>query len=128
MRAALREEPPPGPTTPAAVPDVDDTTPIGVQAAAAVRALNPGGPLRLPLAGEAADHHRRQPEGRRRQDHQHVNLAAALALHGATVLVIDLDPQGNASTGLGWSHSSGTPNVVRRAHRRHADRRRRPAG
>ena len=33
-----------------------------------------------------------------------VNLAAALALHGLRVLVVDLDPQGNASTALGIEH------------------------
>ena len=33
-----------------------------------------------------------------------VNLASALARRGANVLVIDLDPQGNASTALGVSH------------------------
>jgi chromosome partitioning protein len=40
-----------------------------------------------------------------------VNIAAALALHGLRVLVIDLDPQGNASTALGIDHSVGTPSV-----------------
>ena len=40
-----------------------------------------------------------------------VNLAACLALHGAGVLVIDLDPQGNASTALDIDHRSGTPSV-----------------
>jgi len=40
-----------------------------------------------------------------------VNLAAALAREGARVLVVDLDPQGNASTALGIEHRSGTPSV-----------------
>lgn len=38
-----------------------------------------------------------------------VNLAAALALGGLNVLVLDLDPQGNASTALGVDHGPGVP-------------------
>ena len=40
-----------------------------------------------------------------------VNVAAALAMHGVKVLVVDLDPQGNASTALDVEHRSGTPSV-----------------
>ena len=40
-----------------------------------------------------------------------VNLAACLALHGARVLVVDLDPQGNASTALDVEHRAGTTSV-----------------
>lgn len=40
-----------------------------------------------------------------------VNIAAALVSVGARVLVVDLDPQGNASTALGVAHSADTPSV-----------------
>jgi chromosome partitioning protein len=38
-----------------------------------------------------------------------VNVAAGLALHGLSVLVIDMDPQGNASTALGLPHHAEVP-------------------
>jgi chromosome partitioning protein len=44
-----------------------------------------------------------------------VNLAAALAFAGLSVLLIDMDPQGNASTGLGITRSErhgGTYNLL----------------
>jgi chromosome partitioning protein len=40
-----------------------------------------------------------------------VNLSAYLALAGAKVLVVDLDPQGNASTGLGLDHRDIEPSI-----------------
>jgi chromosome partitioning protein len=40
-----------------------------------------------------------------------VNIAAALAQHGLRVLVVDLDPQGNASTALAIDHHRGTPST-----------------
>jgi chromosome partitioning protein len=40
-----------------------------------------------------------------------VNLAASMSLHGLRVLVIDLDPQGNASTALDVEHHSGVASI-----------------
>lgn len=38
-----------------------------------------------------------------------VNLAVALAMSGLRILLIDVDPQGNASTALDIEHDAGTP-------------------
>ncbi|GAA2166679.1 hypothetical protein GCM10009845_26520 [Pedococcus bigeumensis] len=40
-----------------------------------------------------------------------VNIAAGLAQAGLTVLVIDIDPQGNASTALGIDHHAEVPSI-----------------
>ena len=42
-----------------------------------------------------------------------VNLATALAEHGKKILVIDLDPQGNATTGLGVSNNDNEKNIYK---------------
>ncbi len=40
-----------------------------------------------------------------------VNIAAALAQSGLSVLVLDMDPQGNASTALGVDHGDDVPSL-----------------
>ena len=89
----------------------DSSTPIGEQAAAAVRVRS--GAEVFPKPAERRVITVANQKGGVGKTTSAVNLAVWLALHGATVLVIDLDPQGNASTALGVPHHAGVPDVYR---------------
>jgi chromosome partitioning protein len=89
----------------------DFDSPIAMEALRATRVLHAANQDPFPAPGRIRVITIANQKGGVGKTTSTVNLGVALALYGLRTLVIDLDPQGNASTALGVAHHRGVPST-----------------